>query len=152
MTVVGRVWPALVLAVAALVLAACGTTPATPAASSSTTSTLPIVTYNRACARTAMTQIAMDECAGVEIKELNGQLSVALAHQEKGATSNELTADRAAQAAFNAYEKAACAVAAAPNVGGTIYPLILGQCEIRVTVQRIQEIRIASLGLAGSRG
>jgi uncharacterized protein YecT (DUF1311 family) len=142
-------WPAVV-ALAALVLAACGT--ASSPRASSTASTLPVVTYSRACARTAVTQIALDECAGTELKELEGQLATALARQEKGQTSNVVAADRAAQAAFDTYEKAACAVAAAPNLGGTIYPLISGQCEIRLTAQRVGEIRQESLGTAGGRG
>ncbi len=94
----------------------------------------------------------MDKCVGLQLHEVEVQLNVALSQQERGASRGFVLAATGAQAAFGSYEKAECAVAA-PNLGGSIYPLLLGDCELRLTVQRLQEVREDPLaGVSGGRG
>ena len=123
-----------------------------PSASSQPAPTLPPVMYNQSCARTAMSQIAMDECVGTELLEVQRQLNVALAANERGNSTNSVRLVNSAERTFETYEKAECKVAAAPNIGGTIYPLIFGSCEVRLTVQRLQEVREDALGVSGGHG
>ena len=33
-----------------------------------------------------------------------------------------------------------CALQARPNKGGTVVPLVIGECDIQLTMQRIQEL------------
>lgn len=111
----------------------------TSAASSTptTTTTLPSVTYNRSCETTAQSQIELDECAGNELKQLQGKLNTALAAERRKVRAKLVNA---AQKAFVAYERTECAAAASIDSGGSIYPLVVGKCEIQLTVQRIQQV------------
>jgi len=93
------------------------------------------VTFNRSCEHTAKTQNALNRCAAAELGEVQYQLKAALS----ALLHSKLV--RAAQSRFVAYEKSECTAAAAPNRGGSIYPLIYDGCEVRLTVQRIQEVR-----------
>jgi uncharacterized protein YecT (DUF1311 family) len=119
------------------------------AAASATSPTPPVVTYNHSCTRTAKTQSAMNRCAAKEVRELQHQLSTDLSRQKKGRSPSAARLVQAAQTSFAAYEKAECTAMAAPNVGGSIYPLVFGNCEIRLTVQRIQEVRVDLSGFLG---
>jgi uncharacterized protein YecT (DUF1311 family) len=119
------------------------------AAAAAPTITAPVVTYNHSCTRTAKTQGAMNQCAAKEVRELQHQLKAALAKQKKGGSSSFVRHVQAAQNSFVAYEKAECTAVAAPNVGGSIYPLVFGSCEVRLTVQRIQEVREDLSGFLG---
>jgi uncharacterized protein YecT (DUF1311 family) len=110
---------------------------AAAAAPTTTTTTLPVVTYNRSCESTALTQIALDECAVHELKQLRGQLATALATDRRRIRAKLVNAS---QKVFNSYEHAECLAAASVNEGGTIYPLIVSECEIQLTVQRIQQV------------
>lgn len=53
-----------------------------------------------------------------------------------------------AQVEFETYERAECPVAALGNIGGTIYPMMLVSCQLRLTVQRLQEVRQDALGVS----
>jgi uncharacterized protein YecT (DUF1311 family) len=111
---------------------------ATVAASATpTTTTLPTVTYDRSCESTAQTQIALDECAIRELKQLRGKLHTALAQERKRIRAKLVNA---AQKAFLSYERTECLATASINSGGSIYPLIVSECEIDLTVQRIQQV------------
>jgi uncharacterized protein YecT (DUF1311 family) len=139
--------PVLALCV---VLVSCGTSiKPSGAAASATTPTPPVVTYNHSCTRTATTQNAMNRCAAKEVRELQHQLSTDLSRQKKGRSPSAARLVQAAQTSFAAYEKAECTAMAAPNVGGSIYPLVFGNCEIRLTVQRIQEVQVDLSGFLG---
>jgi uncharacterized protein YecT (DUF1311 family) len=46
----------------------------------------------------------------------------------------------AAEKAFGVYRSAECSAAAAVNLGGSIHPLVVSNCEIQLTVQRIQQV------------
>jgi uncharacterized protein YecT (DUF1311 family) len=96
-----------------------------------------------------MSQIAMDDCVGTELAEVQRQLKVALAAIERGSSTSFVRLVNVAERTSETYEKAECTVAAAPNIGGTIYPLIFSSCEVRLTVQRLQEVREDALGVSG---
>ena len=119
---------------------------APPTSASTTTTTLPVVTYNRSCEVTAMTQLAMDRCAGSEFDQLQTQLNGAL-KREKRRVSARLV--NQSERTFAAYRDAECKAHAAIATGGTIYPLIATSCAIELTIQRIQQVesdtRYASL-------
>ncbi len=99
-----------------------------------------------------MSQIAMDECVGTELLEVRRQLNVALASAERGGSTISVRFIKVAEQTFETYEKAECTVAAAPNTGGTIYPLLFGNCEVRLTVQRLQDVKEDALGVSDGRG
>jgi uncharacterized protein YecT (DUF1311 family) len=102
-----------------------------------TTSTLPVVTYNRSCEVTARTQTALNRCSGDELSQVQRQLVAAIKTEKKRIPARLVNAS---QKAFVTYEKAECAAEAAINRGGTIYPLIVNDCAIQLTVQRIQHV------------
>jgi uncharacterized protein YecT (DUF1311 family) len=107
------------------------------ATATSTTTTLPTVTYNRACEASAQTQLALDKCAGSELRQLDAKLTIALKRERRRVPSKLVNA---AQKAFVSYESSECRAAASVNSGGSIYPLVFDQCGIRLTVQRIQQV------------
>jgi len=96
------------------------------------------VTYNSQCERTASTQTAMNECVNSEVKQLQGQLSLAL-HSERGVFGTKMVG--VAESQWRTFVKAECTMEASPNRGGSIYPLIYGDCVRDLTVTRIEEIR-----------
>jgi uncharacterized protein YecT (DUF1311 family) len=106
---------------------------------STTTTTLPVVTYNRSCEVTAQTQIALDRCSRDELSQVQGTLSAAIKKEKKWISAKLVNAS---QKAFAKYEKAECAADAAINSGGSIYPLIVNDCAIQLIVQRIQRVDI----------
>jgi uncharacterized protein YecT (DUF1311 family) len=110
---------------------------------------MPAVSYNQTCNKTAMTQTAMTQCVETEVAEVQRQLDGALSEQERGGSKAQVDMVKVAQARFEAYESAECPIAALGNVGGTIYPMMLGLCQLRLTVQRLQEMRQDALGVSG---
>jgi uncharacterized protein YecT (DUF1311 family) len=122
--------------------------PETAGSRSDVTTTTVEVTYNRSCEKTAQTQTAMDFCAASELKDLQGQLATALGN-EKHSLAAGLVDE--AQAAFQRYATAECDAVASQNRGGSIYPLLLGTCEVGLTAQRIQQVRSDTLNAAQER-
>ena len=96
-------------------VAAASTARQQPSTSSQPAPTLPPVTYDQSCSRTAMSQIAMDECVGTELLEVRRQLNVALASAERGGSTISVRFIKVAEQTFETYEKAECTVAAAPQ-------------------------------------
>jgi uncharacterized protein YecT (DUF1311 family) len=122
-------------------LAASCSSGAKPAASRATTTTRPAVApvqYDRSCEKTAQTQTAMNACVGSELSELQNQLRVAIS-EEKTVLAPSLV--NAAQQAFDNYENSECTAVASLYQGGSIYPLIAANCDVRLTAQRIEQVR-----------
>jgi uncharacterized protein YecT (DUF1311 family) len=99
---------------------------------------LPKVDLPPSCPRTARSQVQMDTCAASELHELQVALYETLVVQVRYSVPKLALA---AESAFESYEKAECSEASAPNAGGSIYPLIYSECEIKLTRQRIQQMR-----------
>jgi uncharacterized protein YecT (DUF1311 family) len=110
---------------------------------------MPVVRYDRSCERTAATQLALDECAASELHQVQRQLGAALVAQTRAAGLSQRHLDAAAQSGFLAYEKAECLASASPDKGGSIYPMVLADCELRLSVQRLQELRVDAAGMTG---
>jgi uncharacterized protein YecT (DUF1311 family) len=108
------------------------------ASSAPTTTTTTAVQYNRSCEKTATTQIALDKCAQSELRQVQGRLTTQV---------NELSrrlgtkAVRQVQSRWLTFRASECALEASPYKGGTIQPLIVGECELGLTVERLQELR-----------
>jgi uncharacterized protein YecT (DUF1311 family) len=99
--------------------------------------TVPVVTYDRSCEKKAETQVALDFCAATELKEVKAILAPLLVKEAKMDTHALVTA---AQAAFVRYETNECTAEAQINTGGTIYGMVITDCEVALTVQRIQAV------------
>lgn len=113
---------------------------------------MPVVRYDQSCARTAQTQMAMDQCVGTQLREVTAQLDRALRQQEQGADGATVRTINAVQASFHTYEHRECLVAASGEVGGSIYPMMVGLCHLRLTVQRLQEVKEDAFGVSGGHG
>jgi uncharacterized protein YecT (DUF1311 family) len=77
-----------------------------------------------------------------ELEEVQGQLSVALA--EQAAQWSNADVGRAevnqVQARWTAYRNAECSYFT-PAKGGSAYPMFFEYCELRLTVDRLVEVR-----------
>lgn len=80
----------------------------------------------------------MDLCAGTELSELQQQLTPALT---KDSALFGSAAVEKVQAAWVHYRDSECALEASSYKGGTIQPLIRGNCEVTLTAQRLLQIR-----------
>ncbi len=92
-----------------------------------------------------MSQVAMDRCAGKEVAELDKQLSQAL---NKDAALYGSAAVDAVQSEWVKFRASECSLEERTYKGGSIQPLIYGECEIALTVQRLQQVREALAGLS----
>lgn len=104
---------------------------------SSSGMSLPRPTYSSKCEKTALSQVAMDQCIASELAQLGSEMHIALNDE---ASRFGKTAVTPAQDAWAAFEKAECQLEESPYKGGTIQPLIHGVCERGLLVRRINEI------------
>ncbi|HET9058471.1 MAG TPA: lysozyme inhibitor LprI family protein [Acidimicrobiales bacterium] len=110
---------------------------------------MPVVRFNQSCDKTAISQVAMDQCVASEVAEVQRQLDVALSELERGARKADVDMMSMAQTRFEAYENAECPGAVPGSSEGTIYPMLRGLCQLRLSVQRLQEVRQDALGVSG---
>lgn len=82
----------------------------------------------------------MDECVGNEVAELDTQLSQELS---KEGADYGAAAVGAVQAEWTKFRDSQCTLEANFYKGGTIQPMIYGECVIALTEQRLQEVRNA---------
>ena len=80
----------------------------------------------------------MDRCAGSELKQVERQLPAVLADAKHVFKPNLVDAD---QAAWLAYRNAHCEATASYYEGGSIVPLIIGDCARDLTIARITSLR-----------
>jgi uncharacterized protein YecT (DUF1311 family) len=107
---------------------------------STSSTTTPVISYNRSCEKKALTQVALDECAARELAELQQQLTPAL--RKEGAAYGSASVSEA-QSEWVTFRHSECSLEANAYQGGSIQPLIYGECAIALTVQRLQEVRSA---------
>ena len=139
--------PVAVAVVAVLACSACtsgrkSTAPKTNANLPLSSTTTLAVTYNRTCEKAAQSQTAMDLCAGSELKDLKEQLAMALSKERLVVDANLVDA---AEGTFQRYRLTECSAVASRYKGGTIYPLIETNCEVGLTIQRIQQVRLDAI-------
>ena len=133
---------AIATAIICLLLAACGSTgmssSSTASVVHSSSYTAPaqsVITYDRSCDKTAVSQIAMDDCVTRRLHQVECQLTQALSQEKKSVASGLVIS---AESLFETFEVGECKAEARPNFGGTNYPVAFGSCELQLTVQRIQ--------------
>jgi len=110
-----------------------------PVDASGSTPTKAAETYNRSCEKTAQSQLAMDECAQSELDQVQSQLRSLLEKEFVRFGSNAVNQ---VQSQWKTFRDSECALEASPSKGGTIYPLIVGECEVQLTVERVQELKV----------
>ena len=101
-------------------------------------STVPPPSYDKKCESTAKTQIALDRCVASQIAQLDDELAHALAVE---ATYLGHSGVANTQSKWLGFMKSECSLEARPYTGGSIQPLIYGQCERGLVYNRIAEIR-----------
>jgi uncharacterized protein YecT (DUF1311 family) len=101
-------------------------------------STFPPPSYNKKCDATAKTQIALDRCVASQVAQLDSELAHALA-VEAAYLGHSGVANT--QSKWLGFMKSECSLEARPYTGGSIQPLIYGQCERGLVYNRIAEIR-----------
>jgi uncharacterized protein YecT (DUF1311 family) len=79
-------------------------------------------TYNRSCEQTALTQVAMGECAQSELKQVQGQLTTLL--KEESARFGSKAVNKL-QSQWRRFRDSECSLEALPNKGGTVVGLIM---------------------------
>ncbi|MGE4481897.1 lysozyme inhibitor LprI family protein [Acidocella sp.] len=94
------------------------------------------------CSR-ADTQMELDACAAAAFKADDATLNQLYARIEArlGGDADKRKALVAAQRAWVAYRDAACKFAASGVEGGSIHPMIVTDCEDRLTKRRIQDFQ-----------
>jgi uncharacterized protein YecT (DUF1311 family) len=101
------------------------------------TSTTAPGSYDSSCEKTAQSQIQLDQCAQSELKQVQTQLTTLLT--EDSAQFGKRTVNKV-QGRWRQFRDAECDLEAKPYRHGTIVPLIIGECEIQLTVQRTQSL------------
>jgi uncharacterized protein YecT (DUF1311 family) len=99
--------------------------------------TPPTAHLDRSCEKTAGTQQALDACAYSELAQLGPQLAAALASEAKHYARSRVDA---AQAAWLEYRASECGLEASFYAGGTIQPMIFADCEVSLTLTRIDDL------------
>jgi uncharacterized protein YecT (DUF1311 family) len=86
-------------------------------------------------------QVELDLCTGRDLVKEQAQLNSALSVEARHISPSLVAA---AQDAWKNYEAVECQAVAEINRGGTIYPQIVGDCEISLTIERIKEVESAT--------
>lgn len=89
------------------------------------------------------TQTELDECTGAAFADADRALNTLYAAMKARLAGDESTLRllTVAQRAWVAYRDAECDFAAASVVGGSIYPMIRGQCLTDLTTARVADFR-----------
>jgi uncharacterized protein YecT (DUF1311 family) len=100
--------------------------------------TIPPPTYHKRCESTAKSQAALDRCAASQVTQLDHELTHALSVEgayfgHSGVASTE--------SKWLAFMKSECGLESRPYSGGSIRPVVYGDCERGLLVSRIAEIR-----------
>lgn len=90
----------------------------------------------------------MDECAQIEIDEVQRQLNTAMAQEfrEYGPFGKSAYV-HAAYERWNEWVDDECALEASPYRGGTVYPLEYGDCVLNLMVSETQLVREDTLSV-----
>ncbi len=89
----------------------------------------------------AMTQSDMNICADKDYRAADKLLNAAYAKAVAGLDAHSRDLLKTAQRAWIKFRDAECAYEAAPNEGGTIYPLEYSGCLTALTMARTKELK-----------
>jgi len=108
-------------------------------AAASRSSSIPPPTYNKKCDRTAKSQEALDRCVASQVSQLDGELSYALSVEATThlGHSRVLTTE----SKWLGFMRSECTLESRPYIGGSIDPLVYGECERGLLFTRVGEIR-----------
>lgn len=101
--------------------------------------TIPPPTYDRRCEKLATSEAAMNSCVRTEVAQLMREQSRALSAEASVLGQRGVAR---AERKWVQFLDTECALEAQPYAGGSIQPLIVASCERRLTVERINEIRL----------
>jgi uncharacterized protein YecT (DUF1311 family) len=99
---------------------------------------IPPPSYNKRCEASAATELAMDSCVKAEVRELESEVTHALAVEVGLFSATLVVAD---QHAWTGYEVAECRLKEHPYPPSNMQQLVYAQCERGLLVQRINQIR-----------
>ena len=99
---------------------------------------VPPPSYSKSCVKPVMSQVAMDECAASQARQLQAELGNAVRVESKVLGSRAVFP---AEATWQSFLGDECTAEEKPFRGGSIVPLIYGECEIRLLMGRISDIR-----------
>lgn len=91
----------------------------------------------------AATQSELNACAGAALKRADGELNT-LYGEARRRLKDDAEAGKllvAAERAWIAFRDAECAFQASASAGGSIYPMLLGQCREALTRKRADDLR-----------
>lgn len=111
---------------------------AVAAAASSRSSSVPRPTYNKRCETTAKSQEAMDRCVASQVSQLDGELAHALSVE---ATYLGHSGVSTTESKWLSFMRSECNLEKRPYAGGSIQPLVYGECERGLLFIRVSEIR-----------
>lgn len=126
--------PAAVLVISVIIMSATASTPSRASHSNAGAT--------RNCQRFAnLNDYQMNMCLVAQIRTTRTMLNTAL-HREaaalqSGSLQNGQRVVRASESAFDRYVRAECLAEANPYSGGTIYPIIFGDCEVSLLKGRL---------------
>lgn len=101
-------------------------------------STVPQPTYDKKCQSTAKSELAMDRCVAAQVAQLDRELTHALSVEASYLGHSGVTTT---QSKWLAFRKSECTLEAQPYAGGSIRPLVYGECERGLLFNRVGEIR-----------
>lgn len=107
-------------------------------AASSRSASIPPPTYNKKCETTAKSQEAMDRCAASQVSQLDGELAHALSVE---ATYLGHSGVSTTESKWLSFMRSECNLEKRPYAGGSIQPLVYGECERGLLFIRVSEIR-----------
>jgi uncharacterized protein YecT (DUF1311 family) len=99
------------------------------------------------CQKRAMTTQDIEKCQTAELKRLGKRLTAALA-KERSALGSGARLDRA-QARWRRFRASYCDYLFHVHSQGTIGPVIAGDCQIRLTRERLHDVTVDARGLGG---
>ena len=110
-------------------------------------------TPSTCASRANLNDYQMNMCLTGEIARLTRAVGVEVAREARHVASSPREGQRvaaAAQRAFEHYARAECLAEANLYNGGTIYPIIFGDCEVSLLQQRLDLVRsVNAFSLAG---
>jgi uncharacterized protein YecT (DUF1311 family) len=109
----------------------------------------PADTYSR-CLKRASSTLQTERCQTAELKRLKARLTAALA-KEKATLGHGRSLDRA-QARWRRFRDSYCGYLFTAYRTGTIAPVVAGDCQVRLTRERLRDVAEDAQGLARPNG
>ena len=96
----------------------------------------------------AMTQADMTMCSGKALEQANATLAKVYDALLKGLDADHKPILQKAEAAWETFRTAECELQGSQNLGGSIYPMVVSDCQAAMANQRVVALRKARKDLA----